>query len=228
MKKQYWFIAFILVLLIELIGVQLDNMMLQYIAKPLLMLPLAGYFISTTSLQQSGLKKWILLALFFSWLGDVLLLFQTQQSIFFLLGLSAFLLAHIFYILFFHNVRVMENVKGKLYLLAIVVVYYAGLIYFLSPYLGEMTLPVRVYGIVISFMFMLAMHMLFIKNKAAGNWMMAGALLFVVSDSTLAINKFYQPFELAGIVIMITYGAAQFFIVKGATDYITLPGEEQV
>lgn len=228
MKKQYWFIAFILVLLIELIGVQLDNMMLQYIAKPLLMLPLAGYFISTTSLQQSDLKKWILLALFFSWLGDVLLLFQTQQSIFFLLGLSAFLLAHIFYILFFHNVRVMENVKGKLYLLAIVVVYYAGLIYFLSPYLGEMTLPVRVYGIVISFMFMLAMHMLFIKNKAAGKWMMAGALLFVVSDSTLAINKFYQPFELAGVVIMITYGAAQFFIVKGATDYITLPEKEQV
>ena len=25
--------------------------------------------------------------------------------------------------------------------------------------------------------------------------MMAGALLFVISDSLLAINKFYQPFE---------------------------------
>ena len=72
------------------------------------------------------------------------------------------------------------------------------LISWLSPYLGDMKLPVRIYGIVISFMFMLAMHMLFIKNKTAGKWMMIGALLFVISDSVLAINKFYQSFEAAG------------------------------
>jgi uncharacterized membrane protein YhhN len=69
-------------------------------------------------------------------------------------------------------------------------------------------------------MFMLAMHMFFIKNISAGKWMMVGALLFVISDSTLAINKFYKPFEMAGVIIMLTYGAAQFFIVKGAADYM--------
>jgi uncharacterized membrane protein YhhN len=67
---------------------------------------------------------------------------------------------------------------------------------------------------------MLAMHMLFIKNKPAGKWMMLGALLFVISDSILAINKFYQPFEAAGVLIMLTYGLAQFFIVEGAGRYI--------
>ena len=46
--------------------------------------------------------------------------------------------------------------------------------------------------------------------------MMTGALLFVISDSVLAINKFYQSFELAGIVIMLTYGFAQLFIIEGA------------
>ena len=77
------------------------------------------------------------------------------------------------------------------------------------------------YAVVISFMFMLAMHMLFSKNKNAGLWMMAGALLFVISDSVLAINKFYQSFEMAGIVVMITYGLAQFFITEGAVRYIS-------
>jgi hypothetical protein len=41
-----------------------------------------------------------------------------------------------------------------------------------------------------------------------------------MSDSILAINKFYQPFEAAGVLIMLTYGLAQFFIVQGAIKYI--------
>ena len=153
-------------------------------------------------------------------------MFQQKDKLFFLLGLSAFLVAHIFYIVFFHRVRIKENVKGNPWLLLIVVIYYAALITFLSPYLGDMKLPVRIYGIVISFMFMLAMHMLFIKNKIAGKWMMAGALLFVISDSVLAINKFYQSFEIAGVVIMLTYGLAQLFIVEGAIRYITSVDKE--
>jgi uncharacterized membrane protein YhhN len=152
--------------------------------------------------------------------------FQQNDQLFFLLGLSAFLIAHIFYVVFFHSVRVKEGVKGNLWLLVIVVIYYAVLITFLSPYLADMKLPVRIYGIVISFMFMLAMHMLFIKNKIAGQWMMTGALLFVISDSVLAVNKFYQSFELAGVVIMLTYGLAQLFIVEGAIKYITSADKE--
>ena len=89
-----------------------------------------------------------------------------------------------------------------------------------------MKLPVRIYGIVISFMFMLALHMLFIKDKVAGKWMMLGALLFIISDSALAINKFYQPFEVASVIIMLTYGLAQLFIIEGARRYITFTGKE--
>jgi uncharacterized membrane protein YhhN len=83
-----------------------------------------------------------------------------------------------------------------------------------------MKLPVRVYGVVISFMLMLAMHMLFINEKKPGRWMFTGALLFVISDSVLAVNKFYQPFALAPVLIMITYGLAQLFITQGAIEYI--------
>jgi uncharacterized membrane protein YhhN len=43
----------------------------------------------------------------------------------------------------------------------------------------------------------------------------AGALLFVCSDSLLAINKFGQPFRFAGLLIMFTYCLAQFLIVWG-------------
>lgn len=226
MKKSSWLFFFGVVLVANLSDRQFNNGQFEYFIKPLLIPVLAGYIIAQTNSIISSLKKWILLALFFSWAGDVLLMFEPKAQIFFLLGLSSFLLAHIFYIVFFHQVRVKEKVKGNPWLLVIVVVYYALLISWLSPYLGDMKIPVRVYGIIISVMFMLAMHMLFIKNRSAGQWMMVGALLFVMSDSALAINKFYQAFEGAGIVIMLTYGLAQLFIVVGAVKYMKMRNKE--
>lgn len=220
MKKTNWIILFSIILITDLVAVYINNEMLRYIFKPLLVIILISYFLSQTKIWQSNFKKWILAALFFSWLGDVLLMFEPQNSIFFLLGLSAFLLAHVFYIIFFHSIRLRENIKSRWLPLIIVVIYYAILISLLSPYLGKMKLPVRIYGIVISFMFMLAMHMLFIKNKIAGRLMITGALLFLISDSTLAFDKFYQSFEMAGIMIMLTYGLAQLFITEGAIQYI--------
>lgn len=220
MKKQYWIIIYISILVVHLSGIYFNNEMIQAFSKPLLVILLIAYFLSQTRIWNDSLKKWILAALFFSWVGDVLLMFQDKNQIFFLLGLSSFLITHIFYIVFFHNIRLQENIRSSWLLLLIVVIYYAVLITFLSPYLGAMKLPVRIYGIFISFMLMLAMHMLFIKNKIAGRLLMSGALFFVFSDSILAINKFYQSFELAGIIIMLTYGAAQFLITEGAIKYI--------
>lgn len=220
MKGKLWIILFFVLLLANLVGVYLGNDTIWFITKPLLLIVLSGYFLSQTQIWNDDLKRWIFAALLFSWIGDVLLLFEMNNSIFFLLGLLAFLLAHIFYIGFFHIVRLRENVKSSWLLLVIIVIYYTILMVLLSPHLGKMKLPVRIYGIVICFMFMLAMHMLFIRNKIAGRFMMLGAFLFVISDSALAINKFYSSFELAGVIIMLTYGVAQFLIVEGATRYI--------
>jgi uncharacterized membrane protein YhhN len=83
-----------------------------------------------------------------------------------------------------------------------------------------MRLPVRVYGLVISFMLMLALHLLFLANRKAGLYIAGGAILFVISDSLLAINKFYQSFEAAGFLVMFTYGLAQLFLATGAAAYL--------
>jgi uncharacterized membrane protein YhhN len=90
----------------------------------------------------------------------------------------------------------------------------------LSPTLGAMKWPVYIYALVITIMFNMALHMIFSKNKVAGRWMAIGATLFVTSDSILAINKFYHPFATAGVLIMLTYGLAQYFIVNGAIKYL--------
>src|SRR5678810_196324 len=220
MKKTIWIILFLLMLLIDLVAVYSNNESLRFITKPLLMPLLAIYLLLQTSSVTSALKVWIFLALFFSWLGDILLLFEEREPNFFLFGLSAFFVAQVFYIVFFHNIRMREYIRGNALLLLLVIVYYSILISVLSPYLGSMTLPVRIYGVVLSFMVMLAMHTMLGKNKKAALWMTMGAILFVVSDSLLAFNKFFSPFNNAGVIIMLTYGLAQLFITEGAVRYI--------
>jgi uncharacterized membrane protein YhhN len=220
MSKRYRIIIFFIILIADLIAVQGQYKMAEYIFKPLIIIWLMAWFVLQLRYVQSSLKKWVIFALFFSWLGDVLLMFQDDHSTFFLTGLLSFLIAHIFYILFFHFVRIKEKVKSRWHVVLIVAIYYTAIIALLSPHLGDMKLTVLIYAVVISFMFMLAMHMLFIKNKKAGLWMMMGALLFVISDSLLAINKFYQLFQISDMLIMSTYGLAQLFIAKGAILYI--------
>ncbi|MCZ2458700.1 MAG: lysoplasmalogenase [Chitinophagales bacterium] len=220
MNRNRWIILYLIILILHLTGILLDNEMVQVITKPLLVAFLIFYFFLRTRVWNDVLKKWITAALFFSWLGDVVLMFQNDKQIFFLLGLSSFLIAQVFYILSFQIIRIREGVKNYWPFLLIVLIYYVALIVLLSPYLGKMGFPVRIYGMVISFMFLLALHLLYIKNKAAGRLMMNGALLFIISDSILAIDKFYVQFGAADLVIMLTYGLAQLLITDGTLKYI--------
>jgi uncharacterized membrane protein YhhN len=221
MRKTIWIVSFILVLATTLVAVYLDNETLRMISKPLLMPLLIFYFLSETKKISTTIKVWVILALFFSWVGDLLLMFEAKGNIYFLLGLSSFLLAQLSYIIFFHNIRMKENLRGNALLLLLAVLYYSALTNILGPSLekAHLNLPVRIYGVVLSFMFMLALHTLFNKNKKAG-WLIAiGATLFLISDSTLAFNKFYSPIHYGEFIVMLTYGLAQLLIIMGAIRY---------
>src|SRR5688572_6769143 len=226
MRKLSWIILFIIILLADLIVVYVGNETLRFITKLLLVPLLVGYFYSNTASFTSALKKWIILALVFSWFGDVLLMFESANTIFFIFGLIAFLIAHIFYILLYENIIGLENIKKNYWLFIPVLVYYVLLIYILSPHLENMTWPVRIYGVVISYMLVQALQVGRINNRTPAMIMILGAVLFIVSDSILAMNKFYQSFEQAGIAIMLSYGIAQLLITLGAVRYITSPSKQ--
>ncbi len=220
MKKNAWLFIFALALAADLLGIAFAVPVLVYIGKPAIVPALAAYFLTVTATVAHTLKKWIVLALLFSWLGDVLLMLPGDEQRYFILGLSAFLIAHIFYIVFFHFIRLREGIRSSLAALVIVAVYYTALITFLSPWLGELKLPVRIYGVVISFMCLLAIHLLKLSDRTTGRWLLTGALLFVFSDSILAISKFYRSWPGAGLAIMISYSFAQLYLCAGAARYL--------
>ena len=54
---------------------------------------------------------------------------------------------------------------------------------------------------------------------------LAGALLFITSDTLLAINRFISPLESARWAVMLTYGMAQLLIAWGALIHVLDPDE---
>jgi uncharacterized membrane protein YhhN len=199
----------------DIIGIAVNIPALHYFAKPLL-LPVLIVLLASATPAVAG-KRIMLAALFFSWLGDMFLLFENKNSLFFIFGLASFLTTHILYIIYFLSIRSnqMSLLKKQPILIAAVLAYGIVLVWLFFPHLNELKIPVIVYATVICTMLLCSLHIFLKANKPANIFFVFGALFFVLSDSLLAINKFYQPFIFAGVCIMLTYCAAQYFIVTG-------------
>jgi uncharacterized membrane protein YhhN len=130
-------------------------------------------------------------------------------------GLGSFLIAHILYIAYFY-----EPTKLHVVVAAPLLFFYVGMLYILIPRLeGGLVAPVVIYCSAIVSMAFLALSKL--KNNPDSIRALfgaLGALSFVVSDATLAMDKFYRRFQAAKVIVMITYYLAQTLIA--ASSYL--------
>ena len=185
------------------------------ILKPFL-LPILVFAVASST--HFGTKKTLITALTFSWIGDVILLFADKGEIYFILGLVAFLVSHVFYIVLFSKQTISKTISNKLSFgagIGLILLYFFGMITTLGPKLGSLTIPVVIYAVVISTMLFYALKGSFQWNTIPYQSVLIGAVFFISSDSILAFNKFDQPIPYASFLIMITYLAAQFCIVWG-------------
>lgn len=211
-------IIFWLLALTDIIGIAFQIPELHFFAKPLLV-PALLLLLFVTKTVSPG--KYLLIAgLFFSWFGDLFLLFEYKVNLFFIFGLGSFLTTHIFYIIYFLRVKSHQAslLKKQPVLAVLVPVYGVSLVWLLYPHLGDLTLPVIIYALVICSMLLCSLHIFYKVNQKAAWYFVAGAAFFVLSDSLLAVDKFYQSLPFAGVCIMLTYCAAQYFIVTGYTQ----------
>ncbi len=225
MKFRTVLIVYFAVLAADIVALATGTAALEIVAKPALMLILLFYFTAEVS-KPRELRRPFVWALFMSWLGDVSLLADKYAGGWFIVGLAAFLGAHIAYIFFFVRARRLNRVTGVPNLIATlaVVFYSSALFMFVMPFVAEeMVFPVGAYTIVLSGMLISSVGAFDKDSAKFGRWCIAGAAFFVVSDSILAINRFAIPFTLAPIFVMATYGAAQFLITEGALRLASSP-----
>ena len=106
-RSEIYFCIFYLFILSIHLGSKglLDSEMLYFISKPALVASLLLLFVFKHQSLSSKLKVIVPLALLFSVIGDVLLMFDSYDANFFIYGLIAFLLAHILYSIAFQTQR---------------------------------------------------------------------------------------------------------------------------
>lgn len=212
--KQKFVIVFAIIVLAEIFLMNIESVSsLHYFTKPLIVGSLIAYFIPNSKHLNKSTKNLTLLALIFSVIGDMFLMYTDEYPNYFTSGLVAFLLAHIMYILVFLKKR---NPKIKPYgFIALIILYGSILFYVLENGLGNMLIPVLVYMLVILIMATTAFWRKGNVNKQSFYLVFIGALFFIFSDSLIALDKFYIPITLARTGIIITYAFAQLLIVSG-------------
>lgn len=214
-SPSYFLPFFIFLVIIDLIVVSLDFTTLRHFSKPLIVLSLFIYFAINGRKLNRSIYLLMLSALFFSWLGDVFLMYDSISDTYFMLGLFSFLTAHILYCLLFIK-RWNKNATSSFWaVLALLIIYGTVLFHNLKEGLGKLVIPVIAYIIAILLMAVTAFRRKGMVNTNSFKLVFIGALFFIISDSVLAINKFLVNLPFSHLVVMATYATAQYLITKG-------------
>ena len=178
--------------------------------KPLIIPSLLLYY----SLNSTTLNLFIILALILSTMGDVFLLFR-RSKMFLILGLIAFLLAHIFYTVLFLSTVTFSLIPNLFYLIIIPYIVF-GVVVFKNLKLKEKSIKVGVFLYILVIISMSFSSLLRFYSVPFMTFILpfSGSILFIISDSMLSMRYFGEK-RIRGEFVTVTYVLAQFLIVSG-------------
>jgi uncharacterized membrane protein YhhN len=212
-------IIFAVIAIVALLGSLLDNILLQYPAKPLLMVWIAVYFLLNA--KKRSFRAGVLIAFFFSWVGDMFLMFSggTDNEMFFYADMAGYFGAQVAYIFVF-LLSTENDIKGLLLRNPLWIIPLAGygvlISLFLYPRLeGAMVTIILVYTISLTCMSLAALNRRDRVNFNSFRLVFAGSLFFLVSGSLFAISKYHTPLPYTGFLNMLTYIIAQYLMMRG-------------
>ena len=211
---KYFFLAvFFVATTIHLYGSLKQNSRLRNITKPFVLLALLGFYV----MAARSVSIAIVLALLFSWIGDVLLI--PKGTKWFTAGGIAFMISHAFFVLGYMKDIVFSRIP--VFLIVLLAVFFAAAVVFifskLKPYLPKaLFYPMFLYLLINGTMNCFANFRCISDPTAATITTAIGAALFFVSDATLFFVRFKKDGRLkTHFLVMLTYAVGEFLIVCG-------------
>ena len=204
--------------------VLLDLQLVHYAVKPIFMVLLMVFHYTQIDDRTGFFSRIVQFGLFFSWLGDIALMLPDPKGMLFIVGLLFFLIAHVGYTLaFYRNIRD-SNADFKYMKAAKMAfpfaVFTGAFFYYIKDGLPEeLFFPVLTYTVVISLMGIFSAWRSGHVDARSFKWILIGAVLFILSDCVIAINKFVVDFAYDRILNMGLYLSGQFMITAGAVFY---------
>lgn len=181
--------------------------------KPFILLSLLGFYL----LAADPILVTVVLALMFSWIGDVLLIRKGTK--WFAIGGVAFMVSHLFFIVSYQRETDFGAFSWITAVLLITVFVTASLTVFkyLRPHLPKrLFYPMLAYLIINGLMNCFAWFRSLSIGGTAGIVTAVGAFLFFVSDCSLFFVRFHKESRLkTHFLVMLTYSLGELLIVLG-------------
>lgn len=177
----------------------------HYLFKPLTVVLIILIALQSKHATSPFYRQAIIAGLIFSLAGDIFLMLPDR----FIPGLVSFLFAHVFYIAAFTY-----ESGGALSFWTLIpfLLYGCLMLRVLWPHLGKLKLPVLIYMAAILAMGWTAAGRRLLTEQRGSLLAFLGAILFIASDSALALDKFRGRFRSAQLLILSTYFTAQWLI----------------
>jgi uncharacterized membrane protein YhhN len=208
---RIWAAAFVAVALVQLSAEWVGAEDLAQVAQWALMPVLAGALVAATRWPRGHLVTWVLVALGFSWLGDLVPSFVGDDAAF-LVMVGFFLVAQVaFVVAFAPDVRQSVLHRRPVLLLPYAAVL-VGMVAACADGAGDLLIPVSVYGGCLTAMAVLSTGV----GRLAG----IGGAVFLVSDGLIALAQFVPSFGLPhhDFWVMLTYVLAQALIAFAVVE----------
>lgn len=202
---------------INLTAILLGWVQLDQFTKPLLMPILIYYLLLSASGVISLPRLLTAVALIFSWIGDVVLMFDNGRN-FFLAGLGAFLIAQLTYAYALSKAS-FKKITFEWKPILPLLLYGFLLLLALVRNSGNLAPAITIYGICILIMLSVARLRRWGTNTESYKFAFIGAFLFVISDSILGLNRFVYNIPVGDFFVMATYIPAQYYLVRGLLSH---------
>lgn len=187
-----------------------------WISQGLLMPLLMTYYLIHANNIKIRHHKWIIAAIIFAWIGDITLMFSPEYPFMVIPGLAGFLVMQALYIrIFYIGTIITWKARGMLIPSIACMVYGAIFYIFLYPKLYDMKIPVLIYNLTLITTLITAIGRKGKVNTLSYILVLTGVILFVISDSFIALTLFYKRFLFSEIMIGVPYFTAQFLIIRG-------------
>lgn len=211
--KYFAWLYFAMLLIDILVKLNLPSLPYRFMSKPLLMLLLLVYFFFNKVGGNNKRHRWVFLALLFFLLGDLTIIFDENIM---LLGLSALLfsLGKLFFCAKFSHKKEF-NLSRLVPFFSILFIYVVFIVAFLYVDIKPFIVP----AFITFFSSLLVFKFTYLRkdafNKKSYRSSFFGVLLFILSESLMAVVTFKFPLPFHDFLIMMLYGSSVYFIIFG-------------
>lgn len=188
-----------------------DLRWLHYLCKPLATLSIAA-MVYLSPWSDARYRGALVVGLLLSTLGDIFLMLPAVANgpDWFVFGLASFLLAHVAYLFAFCSRGRFLARWWPFALYALIAVVVSAV---LKPHLpAALQWPVNIYVLLLSAMAAQACAVWARLRDRSSALAALGGAFFIVSDATLALDRFVQPLPAATVIVLATYWTAQLLI----------------